>query len=441
MKDLFPEHFPETDEELNALWQEGLFVFDTNALLNLYRYSVATRTDLINVVKALGDKVWLPNRVAEEFLDNRLSTIEGIIKTYSSFINDVENFEKSLGNEFKHPFISNKIQRKVSSTFKSLVTELARSRDDFTTLISKDTILDLVNNIFEGKVGDPYEDTELDKISIEGADRYTEKIPPGYKDINKCANSQSRRDSLKKYGDFIVWKQVIDCARKAQKNLVYITDDAKEDWWLLSSGKTLGARPELKKEFISNTGRRIKFYNVNQFLQYARTYVSDSDIKQESIDETKQIRRNTQDGEEILPINDHELIDYLKLLKLPPSERDNTDLLEGEIRSHATMVVSLEGDLDGLQIHESKLIGVIESIEDSRIQLQEKLLSADANKLSFGERHSIRSLVRQKSRETSISTSNLQSLLEIKSDLTRRLRTAIIKRDAAIARLDNSHRR
>jgi hypothetical protein len=38
MKSIFPGHYELAPNELRELWKEAVFVFDTNVLLNLYRY-------------------------------------------------------------------------------------------------------------------------------------------------------------------------------------------------------------------------------------------------------------------------------------------------------------------------------------------------------------------------------------------------------------------
>ncbi len=43
MKGIFKGYHQPTEEEFSQLWRNALFVFDTNVLLNLYRYQSATR--------------------------------------------------------------------------------------------------------------------------------------------------------------------------------------------------------------------------------------------------------------------------------------------------------------------------------------------------------------------------------------------------------------
>jgi hypothetical protein len=51
MKDLFPQYTNFLNVDYGVVWKHALFVFDTNVLLNLYRYQSKTRDELLNVVE------------------------------------------------------------------------------------------------------------------------------------------------------------------------------------------------------------------------------------------------------------------------------------------------------------------------------------------------------------------------------------------------------
>jgi predicted nucleic acid-binding protein len=58
-------------EDYRTLLTSGLVVIDTNVLLNLYRYNDQTRDDLLSVLRRLGERLWIPRQVVEEFWRNR----------------------------------------------------------------------------------------------------------------------------------------------------------------------------------------------------------------------------------------------------------------------------------------------------------------------------------------------------------------------------------
>lgn len=106
--------------------------------------------------------------------------------------------------------------------------------------------------IKDGKVGHPFPTTEKLSIYIEGQQRY--QLPDstwlyGY-------NLRSKRSTkTQKFGDLIIWKELLKKASEEDRPFIFITDNEKEDWWEISEDKNkkkvdiLGARKELLSEF------------------------------------------------------------------------------------------------------------------------------------------------------------------------------------------------
>ncbi len=75
MKNLFPGYYRPTDEQLKKNFEEGVFCFDTNVLLNLYRFTAPSREELLSILQhqKIKDRVWLPHQVALEYHENRIA--------------------------------------------------------------------------------------------------------------------------------------------------------------------------------------------------------------------------------------------------------------------------------------------------------------------------------------------------------------------------------
>lgn len=190
MKDLFPGHFKESDESLREVWETSLFVFDANILLNLYRYSDATRNEFLRILNKLKDRAWLPHRAAEEYLSNRLTVIDQQEKSYDDTVKLIESLQQDLDNARQHPFVSKGVMRKVNSVFEELCNELKNNKSVHTKRISSDEIKDSIAKIFETSVGLPYDKDRIEQLISEGEDRYKQKIPPGFKDGSKAGDSE-----------------------------------------------------------------------------------------------------------------------------------------------------------------------------------------------------------------------------------------------------------
>jgi hypothetical protein len=125
------------------------------------------------------------------------------------------------------------------------------------------TAVDRITKLFEGKVGPKPTPEAMAAIRKEGEDRYSRRAPPGYKDAKKDGADGDR------FGDLIIWKDLISKARSKQRPLIFITDDVKEDWWHVHHGRKLGPRPELFEEFRLAAEQDFHIYELGQFLRVA----------------------------------------------------------------------------------------------------------------------------------------------------------------------------
>ncbi len=290
MKDLFPGHFKESERRLREVWGTSLFVFDANILLNLYRYSDTTRSEFLRILEKIKDRAWIPHRAAEEYLNNRLSVIEQQERSYDETKKSIESLKSDLENARQHPFVSNRTMTKVVRVFDELCEELNKNKAVHTNRISNDEIKESVSAIFENRVGSPYEKDRLVELISEGEERYRQKIPPGFKDGSKSGDSEIFVEQCRKYGDLIVWTQVIEKAIESGKGVVLVTDDKKEDWWEKFKGRTVGPRPELVKEFKDRTNSTFHMYQADRFLELARENL-DEQVSDEIVEEIREVRR------------------------------------------------------------------------------------------------------------------------------------------------------
>lgn len=290
MKELFPGHFKESDKNLRQIWGASLFVFDANILLNLYRYSDTTRKEFLRILDKVKDRAWLPHRAAEEYLNNRLSVIDQQEKSYDDTIKSIESLKRDLENARQHPFVSKSIMKKVYGVFDELSNELKYNKSIHTTRINDDEIKDSIARIFENSVGLPYEREKIEQLITEGEGRYRQKIPPGFKDGSKSGDNDIFSEKCRKYGDLIVWTQVIDKANELSKGIVLVTDDKKDDWWEKFKGKTIGPRPELVKEFRDRTNQTFHMYQADRFLELARENLGEQ-VSEDIVEEIREVRR------------------------------------------------------------------------------------------------------------------------------------------------------
>lgn len=268
MKSVFPGHFRPSKEDYSKLWNESTFIIDANVLLNLYRYSSGTRSELEKALTNINDRVFITNQAAKEFLKNRLSVTTGQANEYTKASKDLDTLRNSFTNKNRHPFLPEEELKEFENLANKINKILETQGTQLLEKLNKDEILEFVDALFSGKTGLSYDENELKKIVKDGEDRYLNQVPPGYKDSNKDNNG----DSTRKYGDLILWKQMIDFAIKHKTSVIFISDDKKEDWWLEQAGKTISPRPELIEEFYNKTDKKFWMYSVDQFMQQSANF-------------------------------------------------------------------------------------------------------------------------------------------------------------------------
>lgn len=278
MKSKFKEYLPITEEQKNAIWVHAPIVFDTNILFNLYRYSSCTRDDLLNVMEANVDKLWMPYQVGFEYFNKRENIIDKMVKAHDALKDKIDSFKTTLTEFFNkdyshHPLIK---REDFFNAYDEAITGFKYKLDEWMSEMPSynedDIILAKLLELYEGKIGDDYDAARLNEIYKEGVTRYKDQIPPGYKDGKEKEHEGPRN----MYGDLIIWHQVIDYAKDHDTDIIFVTEDLKEDWWYKRDGEIVSPRVELLREFHSETGKALLMYRQEGFLSAAHADVKDT---------------------------------------------------------------------------------------------------------------------------------------------------------------------
>ena len=311
MKDGFKGFYNPGGDDLENVWNSSdtIFVFDTNVYLNIYSYAEETKGDLFSVLDKIKKKLWVPNHVALEYQKRRLDVIDRERGTFTKITNVFNKFNNQINVEIIQ---SLGIEKKLPDLHKSLVDFMS----DFNALCDRfvsgsleeqkklkpdvrsgDEIRKKLDVILSGKVGQPFTQEELDEIYLEGENRFLNKIPPGFKDAGKGGDlsdfSYMGLSYKRKFGDLIIWKQLIkEASREEVKNVVFITDDKKNDWWYGVGDKIIGPQERLQSEFYSLAKvDSFKMYDTVDFLKDAVIYLG-TKVDERSFDDVKKSRVN-----------------------------------------------------------------------------------------------------------------------------------------------------
>ncbi|MDO0936374.1 PIN domain-containing protein [Streptomyces sp. DG2A-72] len=260
---------------------------DTNVLLELYRFTPMAREELLMVLRHLRDRLWIPHQVAKEYYGRRVSAVKEHLTLYDSVPDTLEEHRRKVIQELntfsKRCSISDsnreKLIKPIEQAFQQAKTEIGKHRDAFDLtlerVIDADPVLAALAEIFAERTGVEFNKEAASKHLREFERRVTERIPPGYKDAGKSENS---------HGDFFVWEQLLAESAKECEPLLFVTNDAKEDWVRKEAGLLVGARPELVAEFEVRCQSDFLIVQLGRFLQIAKeelgVSVSESTVAQ-----------------------------------------------------------------------------------------------------------------------------------------------------------------
>lgn len=270
-------------DDFKEIWDCGpLIVLDTNVLLRLYSFTPEAIAQALVILRSTNNKIWLPDQVVKEFYDNHEKERKRNFNKYTVFLKSIRsNIEKSKNSiegdfikhvELKYPLID-EFGRQITELIKEMqsVTEkyeidIKNEIEKNAKALSEDDIKNFIDELKKsGATGECFTLAELISLFQEGEIRYKYLIPPGYEDIVKDKDDETNQ---RKYGDLILWKQTLQKAVTEGKDVILVTNDVKEDWWILEKDKPICARKELTKEFGEVVGNKFFITTGANFISY-----------------------------------------------------------------------------------------------------------------------------------------------------------------------------
>jgi hypothetical protein len=269
MRDHFPGHYRASEEEVQALWREGLVVPDTSALLALYRLPDRSRDKLLEILGRLREQLFVPHQVALEFQRNRASVIEEQERAYEDASREVGRLAARVGGGMRrHPRLEKTdLERRIEEALAPVLEHLQSLRDDHPAPLTggdplgADSVRDALDRLFAGRIG-PVRD--LEGVVEEGRARYAKKRPPGHLD-------EKKKPEPDRYGDLAIWLDVLEAAKEREVAVIIVTEERKADWWWKDEhDQLLAPRPELVEEMAAASGgRRLHLKSLDRFMEEA----------------------------------------------------------------------------------------------------------------------------------------------------------------------------
>ena len=340
----------------------------------MYRYTDKTRGDYISVFRKLREKerLYLPYHVCWEFFENRLTVLNSNKKHYWTICKSLKNELDKIRKIKNHPKLNlEDIEEKLQIIIDD-IEEQEEAHPDYNG--EKDMILEEIVSIFEWSIWVKPTPEYTEKTEKEWSERYKKKIPPWFEDEKKTSN---------KYGDYFVWKEILEKWKESKKSIVFITDDNKKDWWLFDDWKTIMPQPSLRKELLEYAEVCFHMYTPEKFLDHINDNSLNEDITfnidEDTIAEVKEVwsawSRNITSNPEWIIINFKNLLQEVA----DKTTFQITDTERGEI-------IALWNDLSFTKKDED--IDLYELLAE-RIKLEISLING------YFEKYSYNSTVRQ----------------------------------------------
>ena len=288
--------------------ENTIIVFDTNSLLNVFRFTPEASKEYFEIIQSIQDKIYIPYLVALEFHFHKSETLLLNEINVTKFKNDFSKNWNNVKLEAVKTLFSSLSYRndKDNKELNTYLSDLLNSKEldienklvEKISSISKNqtNIFNELVEIMQSKTGERYTQDTIIDIEKEGEERYKNEIPPGFNDANKkLSRSYNGIKYQQKFGDLIIWKDIINKARNDKiKNVIFVTSDGKRDSKTDLNHKTcvgidgngknkyqiIGPRIELIEEMKNETGADFYLMDELEFMkQFSQEEVSSRVVK------------------------------------------------------------------------------------------------------------------------------------------------------------------
>jgi hypothetical protein len=275
MYDDFAGHRVPDDGEVASALRSATVAVDTNVLLDLYRFSDATREAMLEVLVGLGERLFVPHQVMREFWRNRLDVVAGRDR---GSMETSERIGRHLGATAMAVRAWATPAGVAEPARDELLERIVALREELHAAVAAqlpvrvdprgpaDPVLDRLRRVLAGRVGPAPEADEWAAAIARGHDRAQQRIPPGYLDAAKTDSGLPEGGA----GDYLMWSQSIaEVARRGTGDLVLVTSDGKTDWWVRRGAVFVGPRPELVNELRAECDAGLTLLRPVDLLRHA----------------------------------------------------------------------------------------------------------------------------------------------------------------------------
>ena len=223
-----------------------IIILDTNVLLNIYRYSPEFSEFALECLKNVSGLIYLPATVKMEYEKHCKGEFSKMVKRIAEASKETEKQIQNAKNKIIKS--CDRLEQLHFPDIGDLRDVLSKKIDEvyqaFNGFFEDRTSLSITQNYWEGidylaqlvqkiesinHILQAPSQKDIYSWCDEGEERYKKETPPGFKDAKN-------KDGVRKYSDLIIWMEMLRYAKTNHKNIIFVTDDVKADWWEEISG-------------------------------------------------------------------------------------------------------------------------------------------------------------------------------------------------------------
>jgi len=264
MKLHFPGFYTYSKQEQKDLIAKSTIVFGASVLLDLLKISYGM--DFLDVISKQipKERLWLPYDTAWLYHERLATIIDEQIQNVDSAASALNRLKDSFSDNGQHPYIPDNLKLSFDNTMNQLNNALEKDRTFLLGHLNNSYLRKRIDEMFRDRIGDPYEQNQLEQLYIESEERHKQLRHP-------CIYFSSSKNIRIRHHRLIVWKQIERYAKEQEKPVVMVLNRITPNWFFIYNDAMVRPHQNLINEFIENTHQNIYIITAHYLIDKVAT--------------------------------------------------------------------------------------------------------------------------------------------------------------------------
>ncbi|SEW23546.1 hypothetical protein SAMN04487827_2232 [Prevotella sp. khp7] len=259
MKQHFPGFYTYTEQEQKDLIDKSTIVFGASVLLDLLKISYGNVfLDIVNE-KIEKERLWLPYDTAWLYHERLAIVVDEQVKNVDSAATALNRLKDSFSDNGQHPYIHDTLKVDFYEMINKIKDALDEDRSFLLGHLNNSTLRSRIDELFQGRIGEPYEQNQLEQLYQESEERHKQRRHPSI-DFSRSKNTRIRHHRL------IVWKQIERYAKESKKPIVLVLNRITPNWFFIYNDAMVRPHQNLINEFIEDTKQNIYIITAHELI-------------------------------------------------------------------------------------------------------------------------------------------------------------------------------